>query len=162
MDVSELRLVDPARNRARVYAITECVTLFGELCLRIAWGRLGHKRLRERSETFEDVEALHRRRDELLARRVRHGYLPRVVATTSPDVNAGNGTLVQAKSVAVEREVVEAHGLPIEDAVARELVTRWRASTEAIVKYLAARGGDTLDLVDASTLAAMFVDVCAA
>ncbi len=161
MDVSELRLVDPARNRARVYAITECVTLFGELCLRIVWGRLGHRRLRERSETFGDRAALKRRRNELLARRVRHGYLP-----TGRDVSASadprRGIGVGNEALAVERAIVEAHGLPLEDAVARELVSRWHASTVAIVGYLKARGGEGLDLVDASTLAAMFVDVCAA
>ncbi len=78
--------------------------LFREPCLRVVWGRLGHRRLRERSESFPNPEALGRR---------------------------------------------------------RELVTRWQASTEAIVTYLRARGGGSLDLVDASTLAAD-VDVCAA
>ncbi len=65
----ELRSVDPSRNRFRLYGITECCTLFGELCLRIVWGRIGNRRLRERSEVFEDRAALQRRREELLERR---------------------------------------------------------------------------------------------
>jgi predicted DNA-binding WGR domain protein len=70
----ELRLVDPAKNKFRLYGLTECRTLFGELCLRVAWGRIGHRRLQERSEVFDDESQLQRRRAELLARRRRHGY----------------------------------------------------------------------------------------
>jgi predicted DNA-binding WGR domain protein len=72
----ELRLVDASRNRFRVYGLTVCRTLFGELCLRVVWGRMGHRRLHERSETFADAGVLERRRVELLARRRRHGYVP--------------------------------------------------------------------------------------
>jgi predicted DNA-binding WGR domain protein len=49
----ELRMVDPARNRFRLYGLTECRTLFGEPCLIIGWGRIGH-RLRRRTEVFAD------------------------------------------------------------------------------------------------------------
>jgi predicted DNA-binding WGR domain protein len=76
----ELRLVDPSKNRFRIYGLTECTTLFGELCLRIVWGRIGNRRPRERSEVFTDRAALERRREELLGRRRRHGY----VSTTTP------------------------------------------------------------------------------
>lgn len=69
----ELRLIDPARNRFRLYGMTESRTLFGEACLVIAWGRIGH-RLRVRTELFDDARALERRRLALLARRRRHGY----------------------------------------------------------------------------------------
>jgi predicted DNA-binding WGR domain protein len=73
LDDVELRLIEPERNRFRLYGLTECFTLFGEFCLVIAWGRIGHP-LRRRSEMFVDREALVRRRDALLARRRRHGY----------------------------------------------------------------------------------------
>jgi hypothetical protein len=39
--------VDPAKSRFRSYGLTECRTLFGELCLRIVWGRIGNRRRRE-------------------------------------------------------------------------------------------------------------------
>jgi len=69
----ELRLVDPARNRFRVWAVTETPTLFYEHALFIAWGRIGGP-LRRRLELFPSRDALERRRRELLARRRRHGY----------------------------------------------------------------------------------------
>jgi hypothetical protein len=50
----------------------------------------------------------------------------------------------------------------VEDATARTLVARWHAATNAIVHYLRARGADVLDLVDASTLADMFVSATSA
>ncbi len=155
----ELRLVDPAKNRFRIYGLTECRTLFGELCLRIVWGRIGNRRLRERSEVFEDRVALLRRRQELLGRLQRHGYVPtaapRKAAHWSTDQDSPNAH-------AIEREIVEAHGLPLGDPTARELVTRWHAATLAIVGYLKARGTEALDLIDASTLAGMFVNAGAA
>lgn len=70
----ELRHIDRKRNRFRVYALTTCRTLFGELALMITWGRIG-SRLRVRCESFAEAAALVRRRDELLARRRRHGYV---------------------------------------------------------------------------------------
>jgi predicted DNA-binding WGR domain protein len=70
----ELRLVDPKANRFRVYGITETRTLFGEACLVLAWGRIGHA-LKRRTEVFTDGVALERRRRELLARRRRRGYV---------------------------------------------------------------------------------------
>ena len=81
----ELLLIDPAKNRFRLYAITACRTLFGEQCLRIVWGRLGHRPLQERSELFVDQAAMVRRRAELVSRRRRHGYAARGLspATTS-------------------------------------------------------------------------------
>ncbi len=73
LDDIELRLIDPARNRFRLYGMTECRTLFGEPCLIVAWGRIGQA-LRTRSELFSDRYALERRRRALLARRRRRGY----------------------------------------------------------------------------------------
>jgi hypothetical protein len=52
--------------------------------------------------------------------------------------------------------VVEEHGLPLHDPRAQELVAQWHRNTLEICLYLA-RKGVTLDLVDASTLASMFV-----
>lgn len=69
----ELRLIDPARNRFRFFAITETPTLFDKHALAIAWGRIGSA-MRRRLETFDSRDALERRRRELLARRRRHGY----------------------------------------------------------------------------------------
>jgi predicted DNA-binding WGR domain protein len=69
----ELRLVDPAKNRRRIYGLTEGRTLFGEPCLAIAWGRIGHK-LKTRTEIFGDEHSLDRRRRALLGRRHRKGY----------------------------------------------------------------------------------------
>lgn len=149
----ELRLIDPSKNRARLYGITECVTLFGEMCLRIVWGRIGNRLLRERSEVFDSREALERRRKELLSRRRQHGYVE-----TSPRHSAGLVTETTAAH-AVEREIVEAHGLHLGDRTARTLVEGWHAATRALRTYLTKQdGGDVeaLDLEDVSTLASMY------
>ena len=153
----ELRLVDPAKNRFRIYGLTECRTLFGELCLRIVWGRIGNRRLRERSEVFDDRAALDRRREELLRLRRRHGYVP----TASPRTAAG-ASAAEERVHATERAILEAHGLPLEDATARTLVARWHAATSAIVRYLETKRTEMLDLVDVSTLAGMFVSASSA
>ena len=69
-----LEQIDPARNRFRIYRITVCHDLFGALCLFIEWGRRG-RRLRARSEVFNDRQARDERLVELLAIRRRHGYV---------------------------------------------------------------------------------------
>jgi predicted DNA-binding WGR domain protein len=159
----ELRLVDPVKNRFRIYGLTECRTLFGELCLRIVWGRIGNRRLRERSEVFADRSALTRRRDELLGRRRRHGYVspttPRAVARARNEQRSAEPPQV---THAIERAILEAHGLPVEDGTARTLVTQWHAATAAIIRYVEGKGAEMLDLVDASTLASLFVAASAA
>lgn len=160
-DDVELRLIDPGKNRFRIYGLTECRTLFGELCLRIVWGRLGNRRLRERSETFVDRAALARRRRELLGRRRRHGYVPTAMVA-SPACAGAQPSTAPAAARATECAILEAHGLPVQDPTARTLVARWHAATHAIVQYLQARGAEVLDLVDASTLADMFVSASAA
>ncbi len=159
-DDVELCLVDPVRNRFRVYGLTVCRTLFGELCLRIAWGRLGSRRLRERSETFRDEAALEQRRCQLLALRRRHGYEPR---------RGREGRLPrtplrapESSDAAVERAVVEAHGLSLGSADVRKLVGRWYAATRELARYLEERQADAFDLVDVSTLAAMYIGATAA
>jgi predicted DNA-binding WGR domain protein len=144
----ELRLIDPSRNRFRVYALTECRTLFGERCLRMVWGRMGTGRLRERSEIFETQSALERRRNELLARRRRHGY--EVVVRRSEEARR------------VERDLVEAHGLPTRDISVQQMVSRWHLATLELSAFLRRRRREeALDLVDVSTLAAMYVDALA-
>lgn len=165
----ELRLIDPSKNRYRLYGLTECRTLFGELCLRVVWGRIGHRKLRERSETFDGVGELEARRAELLARRRQHGY--RVIERRTPrrltehhdtalgTVLASPATERAAVPVAVlevERELVEAHGLPLRDAVAHALVERWHEAARELAAYLEERTPDVLDLVDVSTLASMY------
>jgi predicted DNA-binding WGR domain protein len=155
----ELRLVDPTKNRFRIYGLTECRTLFGELCLKIVWGRMGNRRMRERSEVFADRAALVRRRDELLGRRRSHGY----VSTTTPRAAAhARSAQRDLRAYAIERAILEAHGLPVEDRAASRLVARWHAATAAILRYLEAKGADALDIIDVSTLAAMFVSARAA
>jgi predicted DNA-binding WGR domain protein len=69
----ELHRIDPTKNCRRGYRLHETRTLFGELTLVIAWGRLG-QRFRSRSELFPSDLLRARRREELLARRRRHGY----------------------------------------------------------------------------------------
>lgn len=147
-DDIELRLVEPSKNRFRLYALSECRTLFGELCLRIVWGRIGNRRPRERSETFRDRDALERRRRELLALRMRHGYVPQ------PRRRGGGATPVRRT---VESEIVEAHGLRFEDSMARRLVHRWERAARALRDYLVGqRPEEAFDLDDVSTLAAMY------
>jgi len=157
----ELRLIDPAKNRFRIYGLTECRTLFGELCLRIVWGRIGNRRLRERSEVFADRATLVRRRDTLLGRRRRHGYESTTTLRAAARARAEQRAEVH-KTHETERAILEAHGLPTEDTTARALVARWHAATTAIVRYLEAKGAEVLDLVDVSTLASMFVTASAA
>jgi predicted DNA-binding WGR domain protein len=168
----ELRLVDCARNRLRLYGVTECRTLFGELCLRVQWGRIGHRRLRERSETFSDARALEQRRSELLGRRRRHGYVPVQPATAAversvPEPLAAPAAAARplspalARARALQQDIVQAHGLSLRERAVRELVERWYEATSALARYLEERQPERLDLVDVSTLAAMYVDAVA-
>ena len=155
----ELRSIDPARNRFRVFGITECVTLFGEHCLRIVWGRAGNRRMRERSEVFADRTLLQRRREELLRRRRSHGYETTLRAAAQ---QRARERAVAVDTHAVERAIVEHHGLSLREPVVRQLVTRWHAATLELARFLKERRTEVLDLVDVSTLAAMFVAATAA
>lgn len=83
MNDIELRLIDPARNRFRLYGMTETRTLFGEACLVIAWGRVGGP-IRRRTEIFDDGVTLDRRRRALLARRRRHSYTEWIPSRQAP------------------------------------------------------------------------------
>jgi predicted DNA-binding WGR domain protein len=158
----ELRLIDVARNRFRIYGLTVCRTLFGEPCLRVVWGRIGQRPLRERSETFADFGALEEQRVALLKRRHKHGYVPIGIdwATLLERRGAPAEPREPAARAATEREIVEAHGLSVSDRMARALVEQWHAATRELRSYVAARGEGELDLEDVSTLAAMYVQVC--
>lgn len=155
----ELRMVDPQRNRFRVYGMTVCRTLFGELALRIAWGRIGNRRLREKTEVFTSEDALERRRAELLALRSRHGY--RVLERRREVRSLVVSPVTPSPAIAVAAALCEAHGLPLADRGVRGLVARWHAATLDLVRMLGERGAETLDLVDVSTLAAMYVEAAA-
>jgi len=172
----ELRLIDPKRNAFRLYGLTTTVTLFGERCLRIQWGRIGNRRVRERTETFRDDAALHRRRDELLERRRRHGYQltgataeanslpshPLERANPAPRRDPFHGpSPATARARATERDIVEAHGLALGERAVQQLVGRWHEATSALARYLEERRAEPLDLVDISTLAAMYIDALA-
>ena len=65
---------DLSKNLFRLYRMTPCTTLFGELCLRIEWGRQG-RRLRARSEIFQSTLELERRLLQLVKVRKQHGYV---------------------------------------------------------------------------------------
>jgi predicted DNA-binding WGR domain protein len=173
----ELRLIDPARNRFRRYGLTECRTLFGESCLRIQWGRVGHRRLRERCELFPSDLALRQRCEELLALRASHGYLmvttnntarslastsvaARQQATTAPEQPSPSYPAM-ASTRAVQREIVEAHGLSLREPAVQQLVGRWRDATTDLRAYLAERQPEHLNLVDVSTLADMYWEALA-
>jgi len=155
----ELRLIDPARNARRLYGVTTCTTLFGEPCLRVQWGRIGNRRVRERSEVFASVDALEQRRSELLGCRERHGYrsVPLATADAAPEMPVTS----PGPERAIQRDIVEAHGLRLDERAARQLVERWRQATTELASYLHERSAEDLDLVDVSTLASMYVEAIA-
>jgi predicted DNA-binding WGR domain protein len=70
----ELRLIDRSRRRARRYHIVKARSLFGELGLLTTWGRIGRP-ARVRLETFTCTVARTERWDQLIARRIAHGYV---------------------------------------------------------------------------------------
>ena len=70
---TELRQIDVGRNRFRRYHMSECCSLFGELGLLIAWGRIG-RAPRVRVEIFLSAARRQARWTELLTRRDQHGY----------------------------------------------------------------------------------------
>lgn len=73
----ELASIDPGENRWRRYTLREQRVLWGGVDLIVVWGRIGHEP-RMRIERFGSDAELEARRRELLARRVRHGYVDRV------------------------------------------------------------------------------------
>jgi len=78
---------DPARNMARFYVLSIQTTLFGDVALQRAWGRIG-RHGRQRLDLYlsegQAVEALER----WLARKLRKGYRLR---SSSPALARGCG-----------------------------------------------------------------------
>lgn len=55
-------------------------------------------------------------------------------------------------------EVLEAHALRLDDPTARELVARWHRAALELALFIERGRAERLDLVDASTLAALYVE----
>lgn len=58
-------------------------------------------------------------------------------------------------------DVLEAHALRLGDPAARALVERWRRATAALALYIEEQRAERVDLVDASTLASLYLEACA-
>jgi hypothetical protein len=57
-----------------------------------------------------------------------------------------------------DRDVLDAHALHLDDPTARELVDRWKRAAGDLAHYIERRsGGHDVDLLDASTLASIYV-----
>ena len=76
MATVELRKVVPKENCYRRYKVSEQKLLFGGYDLILEWGRIGTSS-RLKVETCVSVEELRRRREEVLGKRRRHGYMLR-------------------------------------------------------------------------------------
>lgn len=70
----ELELRRVMHKRTRVYSMVATRDLFGSLVLRVRYGRLGWRTLREREEAFTTEHALTTRVRELVTTRLHHGY----------------------------------------------------------------------------------------
>jgi predicted DNA-binding WGR domain protein len=68
-----LHRIDPARNMARFYALALQPTLFGEVSLLRAWGRIGTHG-RAKIETFATAEQAAGALTRLEARKRKRGY----------------------------------------------------------------------------------------
>jgi predicted DNA-binding WGR domain protein len=68
-----LHRIDPSRNMARFYALAIQPTLFGEISLLRAWGRIG-TRGRRLVETYTDSEAAAAAFARMEKRKRRRGY----------------------------------------------------------------------------------------
>ena len=55
-------------------------------------------------------------------------------------------------------DVLEAHALRLEDPTARALVLDWHRGALALARYIESHGGERVDLVDASTLASLYLE----
>ncbi len=97
-----------------------------------------------------DVELRLVDRQEHLRRH--HGYVVRSALSTI-DTSA-----LATPARAIEREIVEAHALPLESPIVRSLVTRWLTAVGDLARYVGSKHQDSLDLVDVSTLAAMYAN----
>jgi predicted DNA-binding WGR domain protein len=69
-----LHRIDPACNMRRYYTLDLQPTLFGDVALVRAWGRIGRGRGQVKTETFITVEAATVACAELARRKRRRGY----------------------------------------------------------------------------------------
>jgi len=76
MATVELRKVVPKENCYRRYKVSEQKLLFGGYDLILEWGRIGTSS-RLKVETYRSVEELGKKREEVLGKRRRHGYVVR-------------------------------------------------------------------------------------
>ena len=76
MATVELRKVVPRENCYRRYKVSEQKLLFGGYDLILEWGRIGTSSLLQ-VETCGSVEELGKKREEVLGKRRRHGYVGR-------------------------------------------------------------------------------------
>ena len=74
MATVELRKVVPKENCYRRYKVSEQKLLFGGYDLILEWGRIGTSS-RLKVETCRSVEELGKKREEVLGKRRRHGYV---------------------------------------------------------------------------------------
>ena len=70
---AHLSSVDPAKNRYRFYTLTWQPSLFGGLALVRSWGRIGTSG-HSRAIFFADQEGAQKAVEEILKRRMAHGY----------------------------------------------------------------------------------------
>jgi len=76
MATVEMRKVVPRENCYRRYKVSEQKLLFGGYDLILEWGRIGTSS-RLKVETCGSVEELGRKREEVLGKRRKHGYVTR-------------------------------------------------------------------------------------
>jgi predicted DNA-binding WGR domain protein len=74
MATVELRKVVPEQNCYRRYKVSEQKLLFGGYDLILEWGRIGTSS-RLKVETCRSVEEIRKKREEVLGKRRRHGYV---------------------------------------------------------------------------------------
>jgi hypothetical protein len=58
-------------------------------------------------------------------------------------------------------DVLEAHALRLGDPTVLALVERWHRATSALARYIDTSAGESLDLVEASTLASLYLETSA-
>jgi predicted DNA-binding WGR domain protein len=69
-----LRRCDRSQNMARFYVLSISETLFGDVALRRAWGRIGCQG-RQRLDLYENEELAIQELDNWLRRKLRKGYI---------------------------------------------------------------------------------------
>ncbi|WP_149143188.1 WGR domain-containing protein [Gemmobacter caeruleus] len=74
MALAHLHRIDPEANMARFYCIDVAATLFGEVCVIRAWGRIG-TRGRTSLETWASPAEAEKAAVRTLRQKARRGYL---------------------------------------------------------------------------------------